>query len=73
MLIAKVTPNAGGFLLAGDQFDLSTLHECLHSICPSKEEDSANPDNLVLQLAHDDRASMPMPADRIEYLPRESK
>lgn len=55
MLIAKVTPHAGGFLLAGDSLDLNTLHESLHAICPNEDEDSANPDNLVLQLAYEVR------------------
>jgi hypothetical protein len=55
MLIAKVTSNAGGFLLAGDSLDLNSLHESLHAVCPNEEEDSANPDNLILQLAYEVR------------------
>jgi len=51
VLIAKVTPHTGGFLLAGDTLDLNTFHESLHAICPNEEEDPANPDNLILQLA----------------------
>jgi len=58
MLIAKTTPNAGGFLLAGDHLDLHTLHESLHAVCPNEDEDSANPDNLILQLAYEVRKAL---------------
>lgn len=55
MLIAQVTPRAGGYKLSGDYLDLRSLHRSLHEICDDESDEDAFPENLIYQLAYDVR------------------
>ena len=55
MLVAKITPRAGGFKLSGDCLDLESLHRSLHAICDEESDEGAYPENLIYQLAYDVR------------------